>query len=283
VIAPTSASARRGAAQLAAAGAGFALVELLGHHLPPGYSTPQVVFCRYAAHLLFLLLLPGRRAEVWRTRRPGLQALSSLSMLAMPACFVAGVKTLGVENTWAVFWCSPLVALGLGAAFLKEQPSPGTWAFALLALAGSLLVFGEAPRGPALALLWPLGMAFCFALYLVLARLMHEESTESKLFYVAAGVLLSLAPVVQREFVLPDLRAALGLGAIGLVGLASLYLIDRALESGPLPGLVPFTFAAVPCLVGLGALFGEGLGRRATLGSLVVAVALVALVRRAEP
>jgi hypothetical protein len=39
----------------------------------------------------------------------------------------------------------------------------------------------------------------------------------------------------------------------------------------------------VPCLVGLGALFGEGLGRRATLGSLVVAVALVALVRRAEP
>jgi drug/metabolite transporter (DMT)-like permease len=265
-----------------AAGAGFAIVELLGHHLPPGYSTAQVVWSRYAAHLLFLLLVPGRRAAVWRTRRPVLQLLSSLTMLGMPACFVAGVRILGAENTWALFWVAPLLALGLGAGLAGERTARSTWVLSAVALLGSLLVYAERPRGTALALAWPLGMALCFALYLVLARLMRHETTESKLFYVAAFVFLALSPVMGRLFVFPDIQAALGMAAIGLVGLGSLFLIDRAFEGGSVPSLAPFTFAAVPCLVGFEALLGGALGRRAALGGVVIAASLLVLFRRSD-
>ncbi len=274
---------RRSAALLLGAAAGWAALELMGRHLPPGYSPQQVVWSRYAAHILFLLLMPWRRTAVWRTQRPGLQLLSSLCMLGMPICFVAGARLLPAHNVWAIFWVSPLLALALGAFVVGENATPRTWALSLVALAGTLLVFVERPIGALPALLWPLGMAFCFSLYLVLARLLRHETTESKLFYVALGVFVALTPAMPSLFVLPDLRAAVGMAAIGLIGLGSLFLIDRALESATVSTAAPVVFTVVLWSVGFEALLGAGGGRRAALGSVVVAAALAGQLRHADP
>jgi drug/metabolite transporter (DMT)-like permease len=204
-------------------------------------------------------------------------------MLGMPTCFMAAARASSAENAWAVFWVSPLWSLVLGGLLVSEWATPRTWALSLVALAGSVLVFAERPVPGVAAVLWALGMAFCFALYLVLARLMRHETTESKLFYVALGVFLSLTPAMRGLFVPPDLRAASGMAAIGLVGLGSLFLIDRALEGGSISSLAPFAFAVVPCLVGFEALLGAVMARRFTLGAVLVAAALAIRFRYPDP
>jgi drug/metabolite transporter (DMT)-like permease len=259
---------------LVGAGAFWAALELAGQHLPPGYSAQQVVWTRYAAHLLLLLWMPGRRVAVWRTQRLGSQVACSLCMLGMPIGFVGGARFLSTQNVWAIFWVSPLLTLVLGALVLGEEARARTWAASALALVGAVLVYAERPVVFWPALLWPLGMAFSFSLYVVLVRSLRHESTESKLFYSAMGVFLALTPGMPSRFVTPDLLAAAGMVAIGLLGLGCLYLIDRGLEGGSVPLLAPMTFAAVPWSLGFEALLGGLPGRRALLGAVVVTVAL---------
>jgi len=271
--------ARRNAAALViGANLASAMVEIVAGPLLRRYSPYQVVWCRYAIHLLVVLACLGDSAP-WRTKRPGLQMLASLCMLAMPHYFVVGSRAIPAVNVWALFWISPLLALAIAWIALRERPTGLNWLVGGACFPASLLIFAEKPLPPLSGLLAPLAMALSFAAYVVLLRMLREESMASKLFYTALGVFLGLSPAMPGLFVFPDLRAAVTLVAIALLGLIFLVFFDRALEQATVSTAAPFIYAMPLCQVVIVTLLGHWPGGRAALGAFFLALALAVAFR----
>jgi drug/metabolite transporter (DMT)-like permease len=258
----------------------WVLVEVLAGFLHQSYSPFQVVWTRYAVHLLFMLAVWGPREPrtLWKTRRPAFQLARSLLMLAMPAAvIVAMARGIEGDTIWTVFWVAPFLILTFAAICLGERAPAGVWLACATALAGTSLLFGPGLPRSAWSIVLPLLSAASFSLYVVMTRMLRWESTRSNLFYTALGVFAGLTPIIPRLWITPTGHDLAVLSAIGLLGLGGLYALDRMASvsavswSAPVSALqVAFTIGArdvltrhVPgirtwvgvCLVGAAALW----------------------------
>jgi drug/metabolite transporter (DMT)-like permease len=264
----------------------WALIEAVAAGVLVRYSPFQVVFTRYGVHLLFLfVLVRGSPRVLVRTTRPAFQVARSLLMLGMPACYVFSVQSGVPQSTlMMIFWLSPLLVMGLSAAFLREPTSPADAGVALLAAFGTLLMTGRGPLTPASLTIFPLGMALTFSAYVVMTRALRTEPTSANLFYTALGPFLALAPFMPALWVTPTWRDALVMVSIGVVGLFALYALDRATAMAPLSRSAPFLYLELP----LAMLLEWGLGRfqpghRALLGIVTVPCCLAVLLSTTWP
>ena len=273
---------RRAMALMAAfALAWVVLEEVVGRRLQGHYHLMQIVWCRYAVHLLALLLLFGWTdpARLWRTRRPVFHLLRSLCMLVMPLTFALSLQTAVRPNSvWALFWLAPLVGLLIAQWTLGERSAPAVWAATAVVTAAALAILspGRDVLSPAIVL--PLLMALSFAVYLVMTRRLTGEAVRANLFYTALGVFAVLTPVMPMVWVTPNAADLIVLMGIGVVGLLSLFLLDRAVALAPLDASTPFLFAHALGLLALGWLLqGHPPAPAALAAAAVVAAVLVAL------
>ncbi len=222
------------------------LVESLGGALSRPYSGFQIVWTRYAVHLLFMLAVfaPRRGRRLIRTGRPGLQIGRGLLMLGMPACFLIGATQMSVSDVWAFFWIAPLLVLPLAAWILHERISIAQVALTGLGCVGAWLVTRpQLTLSP--ALIWPAGMALCFSLYVVLTRRLRDEDTQTNLFYTAASVWVPLTIVMGFVWQTPTWQDLGVMTGIRLLGWLLLYLLDRATELAAANRLAPMLFSQV--------------------------------------
>lgn len=270
--------------------AGFALAwvvleEVVARRLQGNYHLMQIVWCRYAVHLLALLLLfgwtdPGR---LWRTRRPAFHLLRSLCMLVMPLAFALSLQT-GVRphSVWALFWLAPLGALLIAWWTLGEKSPPAVWAATAVATAAALAIMSPGSDVITPAAVLPLLMALSFAVYLAMTRRLTGEAVHANLFYTAVGVFALLTPVMPMVWVTPGAGDAIVLACIGVVGLLALFLLDRAVALTSLGVSTPFLFAHILGSLTVGwHLLGHAPARVALAAASLVAATLIALWWRA--
>jgi drug/metabolite transporter (DMT)-like permease len=263
------------------------LEEIVGRRLQGHYHLMQIVWCRYAVHLLALLLLfgwthPGR---LWRTRRPAFQLLRSLCMLVMPLTFALSLQTdVRPNSVWAVFWLAPLGALLIARWTLGEKSAPAVWGATAVVTAAALVILSPSSDVVSPAVVLPLLMALSFAVYLAMTRNLSGEAVHANLFYTALGVFALLTPVMPMVWVTPTAGDAVVLATIGVVGLLTLFLLDRAVALAPLGASTPFLFAHALGLLAVGwHLHGHAPSPAAIGAAAVVAATLIALWWRAEP
>jgi drug/metabolite transporter (DMT)-like permease len=248
------------------------LVEAFASILSRPYSPIEIVWVRYGVHLLLMLVLwtPGGPARLVKTRRPGLQVIRGLTMLGLPACFVFAIARMRVEAAMSLFWIAPLLAM-LAAWWLGERPGRRRWMAAIGAYVGVLLMLGPFAVTLRRAAVLPLLMATCFALYLVLTRLMRDETTASRLFYTALSVWVPLGLVVPWVWTTPTLRDFAIMASIGILGFLFLLGLDRALDAEPVGRLAPFVLAQpIWTVVTDAVLSGHAPARHAVVGVVVV-------------
>jgi drug/metabolite transporter (DMT)-like permease len=239
----------------------WAAVESVAVHLSRGYSPYQVVWTRYAVHLGFMLAVWGWRQplSLFSTRRPLFQFGRSALMLIMPVSFVVGA-TRGLDHAalMAVFGVTPLLVLAFSGVFLQEMPTFVLFVAAAGAGAGAALLLSpeHAPASMRL-LLWPLVMAASFSLYIVMTRSLRTETTRANLFYTALGVFLALSPLMPAVWIWPTAHDLAVMVAIGLLGWAGLYCLDRLAAAAPVTESAPLTLVQVVITVGLGTLAGH--------------------------
>jgi len=259
----------------------WALIEVMAAQVLRNYSPYQVVWTRYAVHLGLMLLIWGWRepASLWRTRRPVFQLSRSLLMLGMPASWIIGMQ-MGVpaDVVMLVFWVSPLLIMGLAWLFLRDRAPPLIWLVTLMAGAGSLLVHDFAALPTPGQIVYPLAMALCFSLYVVMTRSLLVETTRTNLFYTALGVFLLLTPAMPGLWTTPSLPDLMTMVAVGLFGYVALYLLDRMAAAAPVSISAPFAFFQVVMTAGL--FFALGVGhdmstRRLALGLILIVGALL--------
>jgi drug/metabolite transporter (DMT)-like permease len=219
-------------------------IELLGAHA--GVSAYQVVWSRYGFHLAFMLLVFGPRygTALARSPRLGLQIGRSLLMLGMPLCFVWAASRISAHDAFAIFWVAPLMLpfleQGKDALHLSSLVPVGIgWVGAMLISHPSRDLFRSGT-------VFALGMAACFAWYVVLTWRMRREPIMPKLFHTALWVFVSLSFVVPLIWRPPSGRGLLALIAVGLVGWVALYALDRAVEETPPSLVAPFFYLQLP-------------------------------------
>ncbi len=241
-------------------GALWAAVEAVATHLSRGYSPFQVVWTRYGVHLAFMLCIWGWREprSLVATRRPAFQLARSALMLIMPASFIFGVsRGLNAGTLMAIFWVSPLLILAFAAVFLRERVAPSIWLAGAGAAVGAALLMAPGQPPSVRALFWPLSMAASFSLYVVMTRSLRTESTRANLFYTALGVFIALSPLMPSVWVTPTRHDFMIMVAIGLIGCASLYCLDRLAAAAPVSDAATLTSAQVVIASLLGALSGH--------------------------
>jgi drug/metabolite transporter (DMT)-like permease len=267
----------RAAIWMSVFGASWAALEALGRRVPGLYSPYQTVFVRYATHLALMLVMfaPRHGRGLIRTRRPATQWTRSLLMLGMPACFITAVYRMPFDDVWAVFWAAPLGAAGLAMLVLGERIPIRRWLALALGMVGTIIALRPdlATIGTAAGL--AVGMAACFALYVVMTRLVRTDGTAANLFYTALGVFLALG-VAAPAFWRPLTGSALvPMAGVGLVGFLGLYALDRSLAQAEVSAVAPFLYLqavfALPILV----VSGERIGRSALAGTSVIAIMAV--------
>jgi len=273
---------RRAMLLLALFALAWAVVEgLFGARLQQHYALMQVVWCRYAVHLLCLLLVFGWRhpSRLWRTRRPVFQLSRSVLMLVMPASFALSLAAGDRAGTvWALFWAAPLMILFLARRWLGERVPRWVGVVAAIGLGVAALMSEPGLPGSLGGALLPLLMALSFSVYVVMTRSLRDEPVQVNLFYTALGVFALLTPLMPVVWRMPNAHDALLLAGIGALGLVALWALDRACESAPVAAVAPTLHVHLLCMALVEwAAAGEPLSHRAMLGAAWLAVSLAAL------
>src|SRR5512147_450936 len=99
----------------------WGFLEVLVQRIPGGYSIYQIVWFRYATHLLFMVLvfLPRQGIKLIKTRRLGLQLSRSVMMLIMPVSYVLAANYMSARNILTVFWLLPVMIMILSIFLLR--------------------------------------------------------------------------------------------------------------------------------------------------------------------
>jgi drug/metabolite transporter (DMT)-like permease len=267
------------------AGLLWVVVEVVGGRVG-GQSPFEIVWFRYVVQTLAVLVLvaPRRRGIVLRSERPLLQGARGLLMFGMPVSFLLAATLLPPEQVWGIFWVAPLLVLALAPGLLGERVDRRTWAVALVAFGGALIStgvrFSPPDLAPRLAWLLPIAMAACFALYVIATRGLRHEPLATGLIYTGVGVIVPFSLLLARTWRTPSPRDGLLMAAIGFLGLAFLWALDRALEQRTASELAPHCYAQVVWMAvvhALGALsVGAALDGQALVGAVVVAAVLTA-------
>ncbi|MEO8152054.1 MAG: DMT family transporter [Rhizobacter sp.] len=218
------------------------------------YGLVEVVWWRFVLHLALMAVLWGPRqaATLWRTRRPVFQMARAAMMVGMPICWALGVRS-GVKPDllMSVFWLSPLIILGLAHLFMHERVSRKVWLAAVGACVGVFALTGPhaMPHWP--LLVFPLGMAMCFGLYVVMTRSLRTEHVGTNLFYTGLGVSLMLTPLLPQSWVTPSAPDLVVLAGVALLGLGALFALERLAAIGPVSDSAPLAYLQIPFAMGI--------------------------------
>jgi drug/metabolite transporter (DMT)-like permease len=248
---------------------GDVLAKLLRQSLP----ATEIAWLRYLAFAGLAVLLAGRgRFAGLRPRRPGLQVLRGLFLLASALSFITGLAYLPVAEATAIVFVSPTFITALSIVFLGEVVGIRRWAAVLVGLLGVVIVIRPGGDSIQAAALFPLASALSWAAAIVITRKMGTaERSETTLLWSACTGLLVLTAVVPFGFVPPSLgQVGIGL-ALGLCSSVGQYLVILAYRRAAASMLAPFSYVQLLSSTLLGyAVFSAVPDRATLLGAAVI-------------
>ena len=267
----------------------FALLDAAAKHLAQTFALPLLVWARYTFHCLLMVvfLAPSLRLRLVVTRKPVIQVVRALLLVAVSLLSLAAFRTMPLAETTAILLVTPLMVALLAARFLGEKVGLKRWLTIVVGFAGAMLI---ARPGGALTLngiLLSLGAALCYALYQVLTRqLSATENTFTMLFYTAltGTVVMSLSLPWFWSGPLPSGGEALLIASLGICGGTGHFLVTRAFRHAPASTLSPLTYAQLLWATLLGwQVFGQLPDAWSILGMMIIAASglSIALAERA--
>jgi len=236
-----------------------AIVKHLSTH---GMPVMEVAWGRYAFHLVFTLIYAGIARHVerpnaappqqywwqpWRemlrAKKPGLQFLRSLLMLATTLLFFLAVSHIDLASATAVAFVEPMVITILSFFLLKEQVGIRRWTAVAVGFVGVLIVIRPGFGMVSFAILLPVLSASTGATYNVLTRIAARyDSNVTSLFYAALVGCLVLSAFMPLVWQAPSWNEWLLLAALGFSGGLAHTLVIRAFSYASASIIAPFIY-----------------------------------------
>lgn len=250
------------------------LTDSVVKHLTLAYPIMMIAWARYTFHLVLAAAVLGRRLPVaLRTRRPGLQAVRSISQTGAVVTFFAGLSLVPLADCVAIHFAVPILITALSVPILGERVGVRRWLGVIAGFFGVLVIIRPGTGAMSWAALFPLASAFCSAIYQLATRKAGRvDDTMTQLIYASfAGALISngFLPFV---WVTPDLVGWAMMVAIGAVATVTHYAQIRAYAQAPAATVAPYIYTSLIWATAFGfVFFGELPDRWTVAGALVIA------------
>ena len=251
----------------------FSVVELVGAYYLKDILLYQLVWGRYAVHLLFMLAVLGPRYKTTlvKTKNLKLQIVRSLTMFAMPISFIIAAMHMPAHDVWAVYWLSPLMMLGLSTLVLHESVGSTRWIAALMGFGGTLLIYRPDAGIFSLAVLPALVVGLAISLHLMFSRILRYDHPLSSLFHTGLWVFVVITFLMPFVWNIPSLSDLLAILIVGLVGMVTLLALARSGELAPLSVVASFSYTEAVWTLLLGTLLFRAMPTRSMiLGALII-------------
>ncbi|MCP5149799.1 MAG: DMT family transporter [Ectothiorhodospiraceae bacterium] len=266
--------AGRGIAWMVLATALFATQDTIGKYLTQSYPVPQVIWARFAFHLLFaLLMVASHREGSLRSRRPGLQLLRSVFMLVANGLFLFAVRSMALVDASALLFVGPLFVTALSVPLLGERVGPRRWAAVAVGFAGAMVIIRPGPTILQSVAILPVLGAFSFALYQIATRVLSRSDPPlTTLFYTALVGTVVTTAALPWHWQPPDVAGWVLLASLGSMGALSQLALIKAIQSAPLTVVVPFNYLTLVWATTFGYLvFGDLPDSATVLGAVIIA------------
>ncbi|MGH8680023.1 MAG: DMT family transporter [Burkholderiales bacterium] len=268
----------RGILLIIAAVSTFALMDTTAKYLARTYPVPGIVWARYAAQTLFLVvvLAPQLRLGLLRTRRPALQLLRGGILAASTVFFFSALALMPMAEAAAITFLSPLLLTAASAWLLKERVRWSAWVALLAGFIGVLIIIRPGGGVFTPAAILPILTAVSFAAYQLLTRkLAGVDSTLTTLFYSAIVGTVLLAPGLPLYWRFPESGFDAALFAVlGVLASVGHFVLIRAFEHAPPSVLAPFVYSQLVAVLVLGYLvFGDFPDGWSLLGMAIIVLA----------
>ena len=264
-----------GIALMCGAVACFAMLDTTAKYLNLYMSTLQVVWARYTGAFLFPFIVsnPWTRPGLTRTKRPLLQLVRSMLLLASTLCNFAALRYLQLDEAIALIFSTPFFVAALSGPILGEWVHWRRWTAIAVGFVGVLVVTRPGAGSFHPAALLSLSAALCYALYSISTRILaRTDSNETTLFYSNLVGFLALMPVVPFAWTTPGDPLVIALMvATGAIGSFGHYLLIAAHRLAPAAVLSPFIYIEIVLVTALGFLvFGDVPSRFTLTGAAIV-------------
>ncbi len=242
---------------------GDAIIKIAGQSVALG----PVLLVRFAVQALLLAPLVWWTGRAWRLRgRTFWLALlrAGLHMAGIAGMFMA-LRYLPLADAIAIAFVMPFIMLLMGHFFLREEIGWRRMAACAVGFIGTLMVIQPSFAEVGLPALWPLFVAFDFAAFMMVTRMIARE-TDPVGLQAVNGVMACalLVPVVLAAGALglPELAlsplAAPEVGLLlsaGVLGTGAHLLMTWSLRFAPASTLAPMQYLEIPFATFFGLLF----------------------------
>ena len=218
-----------------------------------------VRFCIQAVVLMPLALALGHSLRFGRRLGWIMLARTGLHVVALLMLFLA-LRYLPLADAVAILFVMPFFVLILGKFVLGEEVGPRRLIACMVGFAGTLLVIQPSFANVGWPALLPLGVALCFAFFMLLTRQISRQIDPLSLQAISGAMaipLLGLPYLVapthpELALILPGAQLAMLLALIGILGSLSHLLMTWALRYAPTATLAPMQYLEIPVATLLG-------------------------------
>lgn len=211
-----------------------------------GVPTTEIVFVRYAVHLVLtlVLFLPAQGPRLVRSNNLKLEIIRGLCLLTMTVGNFIALQFLPLTTTSAIGFTMPLILCALSVPLLGETVGWRRWTAIGVGFVGILIIVrpGTAGFHPA-ALLSLLG-AVASAFYSIMTRrLAGVDSAATQQFFSGLIAVAAVAPFAFTGWVWPSHPASwFAFAIIGVVGMVGHQMVSIAHRFAPASTLAPFAY-----------------------------------------
>jgi drug/metabolite transporter (DMT)-like permease len=232
----------------------FSLSDATAKYLSQFLPVVEIAWIRYLIFVGFALAIavgsgPGR----FRVRRPGLQVIRGLGLVASALAFIFALRFLPLADASAIGFVSPLLTTMLAVPMLGEVVGIRRWTAAVIGLLGALVVVrpGTSAFQPAAFLV--VLSSLSWALASVLTRMMAGVDTSATtLLWSACTGAVVLSAALGFEVLLPTAGQLALCVVLGVVASAGQYLTVLAYRHGAASVLAPFSYSQLIWATALG-------------------------------
>lgn len=231
-----------------------ALAKVLGEDFP----LMQLVVVRFATQtLMFVPMARMAGAALFPSRRvAGLTLLRACLQIGGLVMMFSALRVLPLADAVAIAFVMPFLMLILGRFFLNEEVGPRRLMACAVGFLGTLMVVQPSFAAVGWGALLPVGVAFCFAFFMLVTRAMAREIDPLALQGASGIVALPLVvpflffPVAEvaplAGFMLPVGGEVWLLVALGIFGSIGHLLMSWSLRYAPSATLAPMQYLEIP-------------------------------------
>lgn len=257
--------------------------DTLVKYLSATYSMPQILWARYAFHVVLVALFLGRRLPgAMRSRRPGMQLARSALTLVSTGMFFYALRFIPIADANAVFIVNPIFVTALAVPLLGEAVGWRRWLSVAAGLIGALIIIRPGTGVMHWAIFLALAAASINAVYQIATRFLSRfDRAVITVVYTPLVGFAATSAAVPFFWHQPDLQGWLMMGALGASSGAAHSALVKAYEAAPAAAVTPFGYTSLVWAVLFGfVVFGDLPDRWTVIGAAVITLSGLYIFRR---